>query len=319
MAIINSVDEAFAYVKGLLETAQKRANDTFPKIQKLNEIKQAPIVNVSTTNAFTFDSYYERNKPFTTAEQVDKKLADYQMMLEANLQTIEQVHTTNIPLMENNRVVKEKITVVMQQIGIPSNYTTSEFKTNRSRTKTTTTHAAGYIGDLSRNCLVDDNYTYRIKQAKDAFGGLKRKADQEKQRIRQEQQAKEQEEKKKKSVQALARMQIKYGLNEHSMWEDVLEALDNKDKYFMLARAMEDTRGDWSEGFGRVEWAISRFVVESPEDKEIEENISTFLDGEYEDGRCFRDCEWNYSVLYGKVDGEILRDYETLQEYYSKY
>lgn len=39
MAIINSVDEAFNFVKNKLELAEKRANDTFPSIQKLNEIK----------------------------------------------------------------------------------------------------------------------------------------------------------------------------------------------------------------------------------------------------------------------------------------
>ncbi|MNQ66527.1 hypothetical protein D3C85_810190 [compost metagenome] len=204
-------------------------------------------------------------------------------------------------------------------LKIPSGYSTYEFKTNRSSKKTETRHTAGYLGDLSRNIKTDDGYTYtasQVERYKETFTQI---ANNLKQKIRAVQAEKEKEEKNKKSVQVLARMQVKYGLNEHSMWEDVLEALDSKDKYFMLARAMEDTRGDWSEGFGRVEWAINKFVVESPEDKEIEDNISTFLDGEYEDGRCFRDCEWNYSVLYGKAAAEVLKDYETLSEYYSKY
>ena len=33
----------------------------------------------------------------------------------------------------------------------------------------------------------------------------------------------------------------------------------------------------------------------------------------------YRDCEYNYSFLYGKVSEEIMKDYETLKEYYSVY
>ena len=118
---------------------------------------------------------------------------------------------------------------------------------------------------------------------------------------------------------AKARLQVKYNLTEDSDWGEVLEALDKKDKYFMLARAMNDVRNDWNDGFGRVEWAISRFDVETEEDKEIEAEINQILESEEEDGRIFRDCAYNYNELYAKANPEILQDYETLNEYYDIY
>lgn len=320
MAIINSVDEAFNFVKQKLELAEKKANDTFPAIQKPNEIKNAPITNVYTANAFTFDTYYQKGQKMTSVEQVDKKLEEYSAMLEVNIKTIEEVHQTNIPIIENNRIVKEKITLVMQSIGVPSSYSWSYYKTANSRKMTTETTMAGYITDLARTCITDDGWEMKINSAKSKFEELKRKANDEKQRIQKEASDKAKEEKAKKSIQVLARLQVKYNLDEDSDWTDVLDALDSKNKYFMLARAMEDTRGDWSEGYWRVENAIDNFVVETPEDQEIYDEIHTMAyENEDHDGRIFRDCQWNYSVLYGKVDSELIQDYNTLQEYYSKY
>lgn len=319
MTIINSVDEAFSYVKNKLELAEKRANDTFPRIAKLNDIKNAPITNVYTSNAFNWENYYSKSNLPTSIEQVDKKLAEYQAMLEANIKTIEEVHASNLPPIENNKLLIDKLTTVMQQIGMPGTYSHSYFKTNRSSKKTTETKIAGYKEDISRNILVSDGYEMKIRAAKEKFEELKRKAESEKQRIRQEQRDKEQAEKDKKGIQVLARLQLKYGLTEDSDWSDVLEALDNKDKYFALARALEDQRSDWSSGFDRAQYAIDAFHVETEEDKEIFESLYELAYSESLcDGRSFRDCEWNYSVLYGKVPEEIMQDYETLQEYYSR-
>lgn len=318
MAIINSVDEAFNFVKNKLELAEKRANDTFPSIQKLNDIKNAPITNVGISNAFTYNNYYSSYNKMTTVDQIDKKLEEYKVMLEQNIQAIEETHKTNLAAIENNKLVKEKVAFVMGQIGMPSTYSKSYYKSNRSRNMTTETVRAGWYDDVAR-IAVSDGYEAKISAAKQAFESLKKKAEEEKRLIREQEQTKEKEEKAKKEVLAKARLQVKYNLTEDSDWDEVLEALDKKDKYFMLARAMNDVRNDWNDGFGRVEWAISRFDVQTEEDKEIEAEINQILESEEEDGRIFRDCAYNYSELYVKANPEILQDYETLKEYYNIY
>lgn len=317
MAIINSVDEAFNFVKNKLELAEKRANDTFPSIQKLNDIKNAPITSVGISNAFTFSNYYSSYNKMTSVEQINKKLEEYKLMLEANVAAIEETHKTNLAAIENNKLVKEKVAFVMGQIGMPTTYSKTYYKTNRSRTPTTETVRAGWFDDLQR-IAVSDGYEIKISAAKQAFESLKKKAAQEIEELRKQEQVKEKEEKAKKEVLAKARLQVKYGLTEDSDWDEVLEALDKKDKYFMLARAMNDVRNDWNDGFGRVEWALSKFVVETEEDKEIEADIQSCLDSEEDDGRIFRDTTYNYSVLYAKVDEDLMKDYETLKEYYGE-
>lgn len=319
MKYVKNVDEAFDFVKGLVTALEKKAESNIPSVMKLNKITMPSVANTYAANAFKYgSSYYERDPK--TIEEVDTKLT--QLLEKAEVERLKVVteHEANLPAIENNHKVREKITQIMKDIGIPNNYSTSEFKTQRSRTKTTTTHSAGYLGDLHRNVPVSDESERMLTLIKSALDSFKRHADTLKVNIRKELQEAEKTEKAKKEVLAKARLQVKYNLTEDFEWSDVLEVLDNKDKYFKLARAMEETRNDWNDGYGRVQYAISGFQVETEEDKEIFDEIYE-LSHEYEDidGRVFRDCEYNYSFLYGKVSEEILSDYETLKNYYEVY
>lgn len=320
MKYVKNVDEAFDFVKGLVTALEKKAESNIPSVMKLNKITMPSVANTYAANAFKYgSSYYERDPK--TIEEVDTKLT--QLLEKAEVERLKVVaeHEANIPAIENNQKVREKITQIMKDIGIPNNYSTSEFKTQRSRTKTTTTHSAGYLGDLQRNVPVSDESERMLTLIKSAVESLRRHADTLKTNIRKELQEAEKTEKAKKEILAKARLQVKYGLDEDFEWSDVLDVLDKKDKYFMLARASEETRGYWGEGFGKVEYALDRFVVETEEDKEIEKEYAEILEehnnGDCEDGRVWRDCEYNYSVLFGKVSEEIMKDYETLKEYYN--
>lgn len=319
MKYVKNIDEAFDFVKGLVVSLEKKAESNIPSVMKLNKITMPSVANTYAANAFKYgSSYYERDPK--TIEEVDTKL--YSLLEKAEVERLKVVseHEANLPAIENNQKVREKISQIMKDIGIPNNYYTSEFKTQRSRTKTTTTHSAGYLGDLQRNVPVSDESERMLTLIKSAVESFKRHADTLKASIRKELQEAEKTEKAKKEILAKARLQVKYNLDEDFEWSDVLDVLDKKDKYFMLARAMEDTRNDWNDGYGRVQYAISAFEVDTEEDKEIFESIHELAyESEDIDGRVFRDCEFNYSFLYGKVSEEILNDYETLKSYYEVY
>jgi hypothetical protein len=322
MKYVKNIDEAFDFVKGLVTALEKKAESNIPSVMKLNKITMPSVANTYAANAFKYgSSYYERDPK--TIEEVESKLS--QLLEKAEVERLKVVteHEANLPAIENNQKVREKITQIMKDIGIPNNYSTSEFKTQRSRTKTTTTHSAGYLGDLQRNVHVSDESERMLTLIKSAVDSFKRHADTLKATIRKELQEVEKTEKAKKEILAKARLQVKYNLDEDFEWSDVLDVLDKKDKYFMLARAGEETRGYWGEGFGKVEYALDRFVVETEEDKEIEKEYAEILEehnnGDCEDGRIFRDTQYSYSFLYGKVSEEIMKDYEILKEYYSVY
>lgn len=98
---------------------------------------------------------------------------------------------------------------------------------------------------------------------------------------------------------------------------EVMEFLTDSNRYLDLAAAMEATRNDWSDGFDRVQYALSRFQSHSDGsigDKAIIDDISDCLDGDHEDGRVFRDTEWSYDKLYALAPKELVEDYIKLQE-----
>lgn len=319
MKFVNNIDEAWTFVKSHVEALEKKAESNIPSVMKMNKITMPSVANVYAANAFKYgSSYYERDP--TTVEEVDNKLKQWLAKAETERLKVVEEHQLNIPIIENNQRVREKITQIMKDIGIPNNYTTSEFKTSRSSKKTSTTNVAGYVGDLQRNVPVSDDSERMLTLIKSAVASLTNHADTLKGNIRKQLIEVEKTEKEKKSVRALAVLQVKYGLDANSEWSDVLEAFCEKDKYFKLAHAMEATRNDWNDGYGRVQYAIDSFDAVTEEDKEIFEEIHELAyESEDIDGRVFRDCQFNYSMLYGKVSAELMADYDVLQEYYEVY
>ena len=113
---------------------------------------------------------------------------------------------------------------------------------------------------------------------------------------------------KRKADMELAGMLLRYELPIESSWDDVLDHLRKKDQRLDLAVAMEQTRGDWSEGPYRVSGALDRFTIHTDEDKAIANDVASCL-YDFEDGRVFRDTTWSYSALYASItDAALLAD-----------
>jgi hypothetical protein len=97
----------------------------------------------------------------------------------------------------------------------------------------------------------------------------------------------------------------------------IRENILKKDKYLALAYYLEKNRNDWNDGCRYAEIGLCMFTVETEEDQKIFDNIQEFID-DWDmdgDGRCFRDCEYNYNVLYGMVkDESLLKDIEHLKD-----
>lgn len=319
---VDNVDKAVIALQGQIEQLKKKADEVIPSPMEVKPLPKVASSSFTSAHAWKVNAgYFHSSLEPTTVDEVERLHAQALELLIKDLEAMKAVHEANIPAIENNKKIHEKVTIIMRDmLKIPSSYSTYEFKTNRSSKKTETKHSAGYLGDLSRNIKTDDGYTYTVSQVeryKETFAQI---ANSLKSKIIAAQREKEKEEKNKKAIQVLARLQVKYSLHEDSDWADVLAALDDKCKYFALARALEDQRGDWSCGFDRVQCAVDAFVVETEEDKEIFESLHELAyDEDLCDGRAFRDCEWNYSALYGKADENVLADYKTLSEYYNRY
>ncbi len=228
-----------------------------------------------------------------------------------------EAHERNLPQNEINKQIREKIIAVMKEAGIPDSYSERDTK-SRARFPKNIRKDAGYLGDLGRNVKISDGFD----SATQTYNMLKSRYDEYAKRAEQED-AKRQAEKEREAAAALERRRndlklaeiiLRYGLSETTDWSDVLDALRQKDQRLDLAVAMSQTRGDWSEGYYRVSDAISRFVVSTPQDAEIQTDILACFNDDI-DGRVFRDTTWNYSRLFSEAeDQQLSKDIQTAME-----
>lgn len=73
-----------------------------------------------------------------------------------------------------------------------------------------------------------------------------------------------------------------------------------KCKYLRLAAAMIRVRNDWNDGCGDVETELDGFEIESEVDTQILSSLQSVCD-DFEDGRQFRDCKWNYDRIISEM------------------
>lgn len=221
----------------------------------------------------------------------------------------------NKKLCDENRAMLSNLLGLLGSLGFSDSY--QGYKTNRSRNKTTIYRAfpSELRDQLPELGSSPDSLARALKEKVDRV--FNECVAEERERIEQE----EKEKAARKENVELARMVVKYGLDEEYDWDwgSIEDELLYKCKYLRLASAMEDTRSDWSDGFGRVSYALYDFSVESDFDRLAYDDISERLNSEETDGRIFRDTEYSYDVLYGKVDGDLLEDFVFVREKLDRY
>lgn len=222
------------------------------------------------------------------------------------------IHAANAVAIENNKAIHAKVAALMLEIGMPTSWhepdLSSRSKYRRFKTKTVT---PGWQGDLWRNVPTTDGFedtTYeRLKRDYELYAekaaAEKVQADQARERADTDQKA------ARLANIELATIILRYGLDLHSDWPEVLDSLREKNQRLDLAVAMMDTRGDWNDGPYKVSNALRRFVAVTDEDKSIQLSIGGHCDDWCGDGRIFRDCAWNYDRLAQSVhDEQLVKD-----------
>jgi hypothetical protein len=256
----------------------------------------------------SFGYYFTKNTPETTVEIATNHLKSVYSQLE-------KMHQANLLAIENNKKVWESVTNFMVSLGVRTTYSIYEAKSSRSTKKVEVQKMAGWLNDLHRLVKTDDGWKqveadFKIKQ--EAISKyLKDKVAE----VEAKNRVKEAEQKDKLRLEVFATLRVKYSLEPEADYDDILSCLLSKDQYLNLAHAMEKTRGDWTDGFYRVESALADFNTDSKENENIYNSISDLVNGDESDGRIFRDCEYNYGELYNKVDPSLLSDFNKLQEY----
>jgi hypothetical protein len=231
--------------------------------------------------------------------------------LEAARKLDEETHAKNETALANNKLVHDAVKAFMDALGMPKRFSVPDHK-SRSRFPKTISHDAGYLTDLVREVRVSDNFDQATRTYNDLrtrYVAYKEQADREaEQEKRNAEQAEERAKAARRANIELAAIILRYSLDLDATWEDVLDALRGKHQRVDLAVAMMNVRHDWNDGPGEVSRAMDGFTIETTEDKDIANSVLSNLgDGWDGDGRCFRDCEWNYDRLLASLPDEQLR------------
>lgn len=311
-----------------LSTLEKRLDDsillpkkymTVPRLQDFVVFtasswgRQEVVTLNNTYNWWKYlDGSYNENSSFTK-EQLDNRLVAINEALAKYKAACDVVAEQNKEISQHNAKVIEKVEIFMGNIGVPSKYTTSEYKSSRSSKKTTTTHSAGYLGDLQRligsvPCPTDmRNYiTQSQEQHRKLSNELIQKANEEAKKVRDQE-----------NLHKLAALRVKYTPEDFtSTARNLLDGLLDKCKYLRLAHYLQENRNDWNDGYSYAECGLDGFTTDTPEDVEIYECINNIIQDGYEngdiDGRIFRDCEYDYGALYGMTDPDLYKDYQII-------
>lgn len=303
-----------------LNESKKEIDKALEKIshtrKEIGEIK--PIQKCSKISTSTLSQIYNINSVGRFDQKVRKKVEKaYEVALkiyEEKIQEIEKIHEDNLENIENNEKLIESIHDFMETIGIKKEYSTFEKPSNRHKNEKWIKRTAGYVGDITRNIPVSDGYKMAIRSCEDFKKYRTEEYNKFIQEIEQQEKEKLKEEKERENIKELARFQVKY--NSEGEWEDILQKIIYKDKYLYLAHYLLMNREDWTDGHHYADIGLIPFEnSENEEDDRIYSEIRELIDNWENDGRVFRDCNHNYTNLFGLVkDKELIKDYEIVKQ-----
>ncbi len=231
--------------------------------------------------------------------------------IDENEKADKEIHEKNKLIAAENLKSFEALKSLFVNIGLPL-----RCKNEKSRKTIKDYKDCDYLTEIRSYFKVTAPYfdSYQYASFKNAV--LKQKAQKE-----QEEQTKLKEaeiQKKKKEMESfILSLVAKWGLSFPDGMPgiaDVKLALRAKDQYLNLAAAMESVRNDWNDGCGEVE-----AVLFNPYNR-FETAITNELNNicaDFNDGRQFRDCTYNYTEIYKLANQELYADYMKLNTFES--
>ena len=302
---------------------QSKVDETIPKPKKYIPYPKTDSYKIydnitlgnSSSYFFLFKNYWGTiNDKDITVDMLEERWKHIQLVAAKYEADCNIVSKANLEIITHNNIVRDKITSIMKELGVPDTYYTKEYKTNRSTKLTETKHYAGYKGDLDRLMPAEKKPLDVVNM----LSGVKRTYDEKLRTARDNIHKAEMEKIKVTQMHELALLRAKYTPdNPISDVHTIRDVILSKDKYLMLGYWLMRNREDWSDGYGYAEVGLSQFSIDSVEDAEIHASLTDIIRNGYDegsvDGRVFRDCEYSYGYLFGKVsDQSLFKDYEKI-------
>lgn len=323
---VNNINTARDALNQQIEILQQKADNVIEPLKKFEAYPDLRNYQWSayTTNQFgshdlRLDCYFQNKNSLWhldidyTGERVKTAIVHYWKTYEQWKEDCEPILEKNKAIKEHNELQAKRLETFMKTLGINETYTTMEYKTKRSKNPTQVKNIAGWKQDLNR-IMPKDNYDALCKKIEDKGKSIEKYGWDQNKKYEEEKAHKEMEQKEQEVQRNLAFLAAKYTNDPKSDALDILDEIMSKNKYLMLAHYLHKNRQDWSNGYDYAEIGLFQFTIETDQDEAIHDELNTIIeDGKEEDdidGRMFRDCEWNYDILYGLVDDEeLMKDY----------
>lgn len=301
--VLNCGVQVLEELKKKILELQKKADENTGKIMPVESVSDL-IRNPSSIMSFHEGSGWYFKPDYKTAIKLANEYAEEQLKIG------KEKHEKNLIAIENNKQVIEKIKLFMSNVGIPSSRRVRDYQT-RKRGINYKDETAGYISDCNHIITYDgfDSLERSYKRLKEAIVKFEKE---EEQKIREKIQAEEKIKKDESDKMVKAALIVKYGLDYNSSWETIRDTILNKDKYLYLAYYLNENRNDWNDGCDSARHGLSNFPVVTEDDQKIYDEIQGLCDDWDGDGRCFRDCLYNYDYLYEIADKDLYNDLQKI-------
>jgi hypothetical protein len=232
-----------------------------------------------------------------------------------NIAELDEItHAENITIKNHNMQVETSLFNLFDQIGLKKSHYGYKGRSQK-QSEIYYAFSSEIRGQIPTNYSQNELLTLKENKLKELSNLWKKEVG----KLKEERTKKEREQKEKEYNKKLALLLAKYDMELEDTWSELLDAIVSKNKYLRLAHYLEENRNDWNDGFDYAEGGLSTFTVESELDQEIENDITSHMYENWDgDGRVFRDCKYNYSVIYGIAadnDPQLYKDYEIVKEH----
>ncbi|AOU92163.1 hypothetical protein [Achromobacter ruhlandii] len=123
---------------------------------KIQELEKVGYVGSCQSSPASYASYMDSRWSTPTPERV---AAHALAKLEEARQKDLAAHELNIPRIDINKAIHDRVTAMMAEIGMPSSWSEPDRK-SRSRYPKSIRHDAGYLLDLRREAKTSDGFDY---------------------------------------------------------------------------------------------------------------------------------------------------------------
>lgn len=277
---------------------------------KIMPVEQCGAVRKCMSNPRDYKSQMPRG--YTFSEPSSKRVAAFATQrLEEAWTADKATHDKNAAALAVNHAVRDRIQALMSEIGMPTTRRVRDGNKTHYGVPKMKTIDAGYIEDIRAHVPTSDGFELAEKsymELKERYEKFAQEAEKEAEAAAKaaEREAEREREERRSNIE-LAKIILRYNLPDEIIWNDCLDELRKRDQRLDLAIAMFQTRNDWSDGFWRVSDALSRFKIETDEDKDIANDVVSCMSDD--DGRVFRDTNWSYSRLFETAsDSQLSQD-----------